>query len=137
MNKRKSDMIDMRTAGSGKTRLIFKVPSRGLIGYQGAFLTQTKGTGVMNRIFFNYEAHKGDFPERRTGVLIATETGTAVAFALWKLQDRGPMFIDPQTKVYQGMVVGEHTRENDLNVNVLKGKQLTNVRASGLSLIHI
>ena len=131
MNKRKSDMIDMRTAGSGKTRLIFKVPSRGLIGYQGAFLTQTKGTGVMNRIFSNYEIHKGNFPERRTGVLIATETGTAVAFALWKLQDRGPMFIDPQMKVYQGMIVGEHTRENDLDINVLKGKQLTNVRASG------
>ena len=131
MNKRKSDMIDMRTAGSGKTRLIFKVPSRGLIGYQGAFLTQTKGTGVMNRIFSSYESHKGDFPDRRAGVLIATETGTAVAFALWKLQDRGPMFIDPQMKVYQGMIVGEHTRENDLDINVLKGKQLTNVRASG------
>ena len=131
MNKRKSEMIDMRTAGTGKTRLIFKVPSRGLIGYQGAFLTQTKGTGVMNRIFSQYESHKGDFPERRTGVLIATETGTAVAFALWKLQDRGPMFIDPQMKVYQGMIVGEHTRENDLDINVLKGKQLTNVRASG------
>ena len=131
MNKRKSDMIDMRTAGSGTTRLIFKVPSRGLIGYQGAFLTQAKGTGVMNRIFSSYEDHKGDFPDRRTGVLIATETGTAVAFALWKLQDRGPMFIDPQMKVYQGMIVGEHTRENDLDINVLKGKQLTNVRASG------
>ena len=131
MNKRKSEMIDMRTGGTGKTRLIFKVPSRGLIGYQGAFLTQTKGTGVMNRIFSKYESHKGDFPERRTGVLIATETGTAVAFALWKLQDRGPMFIDPQMKVYQGMIVGEHTRENDLDINVLKGKQLTNVRASG------
>ena len=131
MNIRKSEMIDMRTVGSGKTRLIFKVPSRGLIGYQGSFLTQTKGTGVLNRIFSNYESHKGDFPERRTGVLIATETGTSVAFALWKLQDRGPMFIDPQIKVYQGMIVGEHTRENDLNINVLKGKQLTNVRASG------
>ena len=131
MNKRKSEMIDMRTAGTEKTRLIFKVPSRALIGYQGAFLTQTKGTGVMNRIFSKYESHKGDFPERRTGVLIATETGTAVAFALWKLQDRGPMFIDPQMKVYQGMIVGEHTRENDLDINVLKGKQLTNVRASG------
>ena len=131
MNIRKSEMIDMRTVGSGKTRLIFKVPSRGLIGYQGSFLTQTKGTGVLNRIFSNYESHKGDFPERRTGVLIATETGTSVAFALWKLQDRGPMFIEPQIKVYQGMIVGEHTRENDLNINVLKGKQLTNVRASG------
>ena len=131
MNKRKSEMLDMRTAGSGKTRLIFNVPSRALIGYQGFFLTLTKGTGVMNRIFSSYQSHKGEFPERRTGVLIATETGTAVAFALWKLQDRGPMFIDPQMKVYQGMIVGEHTRENDLDINVLKGKQLTNVRASG------
>ncbi len=131
MNKRKSEMLDMRTAGSGKTRLIFNVPSRGLIGYQGFFLTLTKGTGVMNRIFSSYQSHKGEFPGRRTGVLIATETGTAVAFALWKLQDRGTMFIDPQMKVYQGMIVGEHNRENDLDINVLKGKQLTNVRASG------
>ena len=131
MNKRKGEMLDMRTAGAAKSRLFFKVPSRGLIGYQSTFLTQTRGTGVMNRIFHSYDLHKGQFPGRRTGVLIATETGTAVAFALWKLQDRGPMFIDPQTKVYQGMVVGEHTRENDLDINVLKGKQLTNVRASG------
>ena len=131
MNKRKGEMLDMRTAGAAKSRLFFKVPSRGLIGYQSTFLTQTRGTGVMNRIFHSYDLHKGQFPGRRTGVLIATETGTAVAFALWKLQDRGPMFIDPQTKVYQGMIVGEHTRENDLDINVLKGKQLTNVRASG------
>ena len=131
MNKRKAEMLDMRSAGSDKTRIIFRVPSRGLIGYQNAFLTQTKGTGVLNRIFHSYDLHKGQFEGRRTGVLIATETGTAVAFALWKLQDRGPMFIDPQTKVYRGMIVGEHTRDNDLDINVLKGKQLTNVRASG------
>jgi len=131
MNKRKGEMLDMRSAGTSKSRLIFKVPSRGLIGYQSSFLTQTRGTGVMNRIFDSYELHKGQFAGRRTGVLIATETGIAVAFALWKLQDRGPMFIDPQTKVYQGMIVGEHTRENDLDINVGKGKQLTNVRASG------
>jgi GTP-binding protein len=131
MNKRKAEMLDMRSAGSDKTRIIFRVPSRGLIGYQNAFLTQTKGTGVLNRIFHSYDLHKGQFEGRRTGVLIATETGTAVAFALWKLQDRGPMFIYPQTKVYQGMIVGEHTRDNDLDINVLKGKQLTNVRASG------
>ena len=131
MNKRKAEMLDMRSAGSDKTRIIFRVPSRGLIGYQNAFLTQTKGTGVLNRIFHSYDLHKGQFEGRRTGVLIATETGTAVAFALWKLQDRGPMFIDPQIKVYQGMIVGEHTRDNDLDINVLKGKQLTNVRASG------
>ena len=131
MNKRKAEMIDMKNAGSDKTRILFRVPSRGLIGYQSTFLTQTKGTGVLNRIFHSYDLHKGQFAGRRTGVLIATDNGTAVAFALWKLQDRGPMFIDPQTKVYQGMIVGEHTRENDLDVNVLKGKQLTNVRASG------
>jgi len=131
MNKRKAEMIDMKNAGSDKTRILFRVPSRGLIGYQSTFLTQTKGTGVLNRIFNSYDLHKGQFAGRRTGVLIATDSGTAVAFALWKLQDRGPMFIDPQTKVYQGMIVGEHTRENDLDVNVLKGKQLTNVRASG------
>ena len=131
MNKRKGEMLDMRNAGTAKSRLFFKVPSRGLIGYQSFFLTQTRGTGVINRIFHSYDLHKGQFPGRRSGVLIATETGTAVAFALWKLQDRGPMFIDPQIKVYQGMIVGEHTRENDLNINVLKGKQLTNVRASG------
>ncbi len=131
MNKRKAEMLNMKTAGSNKTRILFRVPSRGLIGYQSTFLTQTKGTGVLNRIFHSYDLHKGQFSGRRTGVLIATDTGTSVAFALWKLQDRGPMFIDPQIKVYQGMIVGEHTRENDLNVNVLKGKQLTNVRASG------
>ena len=131
MNRRKGEMLDMRSSGSAKSRLFFKIPSRGLIGYQSTFLTQTRGTGVINRIFHSYDLHKGQFSGRRTGVLIATETGMAVAFALWKLQDRGPMFIDPQTKVYQGMIVGEHTRENDLNINVLKGKQLTNVRASG------
>ena len=131
MNKRKGEMLDMRSAGTGKSRLFFKVPSRGLIGYQSSFLTQTRGTGVINRIFHSYDLHKGQFAGRRTGVLISTDTGTAVAFALFKLQDRGPMFIDPQTKVYQGMIVGEHTRDNDLDINVLKGKQLTNVRASG------
>jgi len=131
MNRRKGEMFDMRSSGVEKSRLFFKIPSRGLIGYQSTFLTQTRGTGVINRIFHSYDLHKGQFSGRRTGVLIATETGMAVAFALWKLQDRGPMFIDPQTKVYQGMIVGEHTRENDLDINVLKGKQLTNVRASG------
>ena len=131
MNKRKGEMLDMRSAEASKSRLFFKVPSRGLIGYQSTFLTQTRGTGVMNRIFHSYDLHKGQFKGRTTGVLISTDTGTAVPFALFKLQDRGPMFIDPQTKVYQGMIVGEHTRNNDLDINVLKGKQLTNVRASG------
>ena len=131
MNKRKGEMIDMRSTGAAKSRLFFKVPSRGLIGYQSSFLTQTRGTGVINRIFHSYDLHKGQFAGRRTGVLISSDTGTAVAYALFKLQDRGPMFIDSQTKVYQGMIVGQHTKENDLDINVLKGKQLTNVRASG------
>jgi len=131
MNKRKGEMIDMRSTGAAKSRLFFKVPSRGLIGYQSSFLTQTRGTGVMNRIFHSYDLLKGQFAGRRTGVLISSDTGTAVAYALFKLQDRGPMFIDSQTKVYQGMIVGQHTKENDLDINVLKGKQLTNVRASG------
>ena len=131
MNKRKGEMIDMRSTGAAKSRLFFKVPSRGLIGYQSSFLTQTRGTGVINRIFHSYDLHKGQFAGRRTGVLISSDTGMAVAYALFKLQDRGPMFIDSQTKVYQGMIVGQHTKENDLDINVLKGKQLTNVRASG------
>ena len=130
MNKRKAEMLDMRNT-SGKTRLIFKAPSRALIGYQSRFLTETRGTGVVNRLFDSYGPFKGNISTRRNGALIATQTGTAVAFAIFNLQDRGVMFIDPQTKVYQGMIVGEHNRPNDLEVNILKGKQLTNVRASG------
>ena len=130
MNKRKAEMIDMRNT-SGKTRLIFKAPSRALIGYQSRFLTETRGTGVVNRLFDSYGLFKGDISTRRNGALIATQTGTAVAYAIFNLQDRGVMFIDPQTKVYQGMIVGEHNRPNDLEINILKGKQLTNVRASG------
>jgi len=130
MNKRKAEMLDMRNT-SGKTRLIFKAPSRALIGYQSRFLTETRGTGVVNRLFDSYGPFKGEIPTRRNGALIATQTGTAVAYAIFNLQDRGIMFIDPQTKVYQGMIVGEHNRPNDLEINILKGKQLTNVRASG------
>ena len=130
MNKRKAEMLDMRNT-SGKTRLIFKAPSRALIGYQSRFLTETRGTGVVNRLFDSYGPFKGNISTRRNGALIATQTGTAVAFAIFNLHDRGVMFIDPQTKVYQGMIVGEHNRPNDLEINILKGKQLTNVRASG------
>ena len=130
MNKRKAEMLDMRNT-SGKTRLIFKAPSRALIGYQSRFLTETRGTGVVNRLFDSYGPFKGEISTRRNGALIATQTGTAVAYAIFNLQDRGVMFIDPQTKVYQGMIVGEHNRPNDLEINILKGKQLTNVRASG------
>jgi len=122
MNKRKAEMLDMRNT-SGKTRLIFKAPSRALIGYQSRFLTETRGTGVVNRLFDSYGPFKGEISTRRNGALIATQTGTAVAYAIFNLQDRGIMFIDPQTKVYQGMIVGEHNRPNDLEINILKGKQ--------------
>ena len=131
MNQRKAEMQDMRAAGAGKTRLIFLAPSRGLIGYQNKFLTDTKGTGVINRIFNKYDNFKGNISGRKYGALISTDTGTAVAYAIFNLQDRGTMFIGHQTPVYGGMIVGEHSRDNDLEINVLKGKQLTNVRASG------
>ncbi len=131
MNQRKAEMADMRKSGIDKTRLIFTAPSRGLIGYQSKFLTDTRGTGVINRVFHSYKPFKGEITERRAGALISTGDGKAIAYAIWKLQDRGVMFIKPQTPVYRGMVVGEHNRDNDLEINVLKGKQLTNVRASG------
>ena len=131
MNQRKSELKEMKSGGKGKTRLIFRAPSRGLIGYQNQFLTETKGTGVLNRVFYAYDIFKGEIKGRRNGVLIATDKGEAVAFALFNLQSRGSMFVEPKTKVYKGMIVGEHNRDNDLEVNVLKGKKLTNVRASG------
>jgi len=131
MNRRKAEMTDMRSSGAGKTRITFLAPSRGLIGYQSQFLTDTRGTGVFNRVFHSYAPHKGEIPQRRHGALISMEQGTAVAYALFNLQDRGVMFVGHQTPVYGGMIVGEHSRENDLEVNVLKGKKLTNVRASG------
>ena len=131
INKRKGEMIEMKPMGKSKTRLIFKVPSRGLIGYHGQFLTETRGTGVLNRIFHSYDVFKGVIKSRRNGVLIATEQGNAIAYALFNIQERGKLFINPQVKVYQGMIIGENSRENDLEVNVLKGKKLTNVRASG------
>ncbi len=131
MNRRKAEMLDMRSSGAGKTRLTFLAPSRGLIGYQSQFMTDTRGTGVFNRVFHSYQPYKGDIPQRRQGALIAMEQGTAVAYAIFNLQDRGAMFIGHQTPVYGGMIVGEHSRENDLEINVLKGKKLTNMRASG------
>ena len=129
--ERKGDLVEMKPAGVGKTRIIAHVPSRGLIGYQGQFLTDTRGTGVLNRIFHGHAAHKGPIQGRRQGVLISTESGVSVAYALWNLEDRGRMFIGPQEQVYVGMIIGEHARDNDLEVNPLKGKKLTNVRASG------
>ena len=131
INQRKGEMIDMRDTGQNKKRIIFKAPTRGLIGYQSKFLTETRGTGVMNRVFNSYGEFKGDIKGRRNGALISTDSGEAVAYAIFNLQDRGLMFIEPQTKVYGGMIVGEHNRDNDLEINVLKGKKLTNVRAAG------
>ena len=128
---RKGELVEMKPAGAGKTRIIAHVPSRGLIGYHGEFLTDTRGTGVLNRVFHEWAPYKGPIPGRREGVLISMEDGTAVAYALWNLEDRGRMFINPQEPVYQGMIIGEHSRDNDLEVNPLKGKKLTNVRASG------
>jgi len=127
---RKGEMTDMRPSGGGKTRIVFHVPSRGLIGYQGQFLTDTRGTGVMNRLFHSYIPYKGDIEGRRNGALISTDLGEAVAYAIWNLQDRGTMFIDNGDKVYAGMIVGEHSRDNDLEINVLKNKQLTNIRTT-------
>ncbi|AYE86356.1 MAG: translational GTPase TypA [Sulfitobacter sp.] len=128
---RKGELVEMKPAGAGKTRIIAHVPSRGLIGYHGEFLTDTRGTGVINRVFHSWAPHKGTIPGRRAGVLISMENGSSVAFALWNLEERGKMMIGAQADVYTGMIIGEHSRENDLEVNPLKGKKLTNVRASG------
>lgn len=128
---RKGDMVDMRPAGHGKTRIVAHVPSRGLIGYHGEFMTDTRGNGVLNRIFHGWAPYKGNIQGRRQGVLISMEDGVSVAYALWNLEERGKMFIGAQEQVYQGMIIGEHSRDNDLEVNPLKGKKLTNVRASG------
>ncbi len=128
---RKGDLVEMKPAGAGKTRIVANIPSRGLIGYHGEFLTDTRGSGVLNRIFHGWTPHRGPIQGRRQGVLISMENGDAVAYALWNLEERGKMFISPQEKVYEGMIIGEHSRDNDLEVNPLKGKKLTNVRASG------
>ncbi|MGD1886469.1 MAG: translational GTPase TypA [Cohaesibacteraceae bacterium] len=131
LSERRGDLAEMAPSGGGKQRVILHVPTRGLIGYHGEFLTDTRGTGIMNRAFLNYAPHKGAIKDRHTGVLISMSQGDAVAYALWNLEDRGPMMIEPGTPVYEGMIIGEHTRGNDLEVNVLKGKQLTNIRAAG------
>ncbi|MEM7767194.1 MAG: translational GTPase TypA [Pseudomonadota bacterium] len=131
LSERKGEMLEMKPSGTGRTRMVFHAPTRGLIGYQGELLTDTRGTAIMNRVFHDYAPHKGKIQGRREGVLIAMDQGEAVAFALWNLEDRGPMMIHPGDKVYGGMIIGEHSRENDLEVNVLKGKKLSNVRASG------
>ncbi|NTV09745.1 MAG: translational GTPase TypA [Zoogloea sp.] len=129
---RRGDLLDMVPDGRGRVRLEYRIPARGLIGFQGEFMNLTRGTGLMSHVFDEYAAIKeGGVAERRNGVLISQENGEAVAYALWKLQDRGRMFVSPGDKLYEGMVIGIHTRDNDLVVNPIKGKQLTNVRASG------
>ena len=130
MSERKAEMTELRPSGGGRVRLVFHAPTRGLIGYQGELLTDTRGTAIMNRLFYGYAPYKGAIQGRRNGVLISNDKGEAVAYALWNLEDRGPMMIEPGWKVYGGMIVGEHTRDNDLIVNVLKGKQLTNIRTT-------
>ncbi len=131
MSERKAELTNMRPSGGGKVRLTFLAPSRGLIGYHGDFLSDTRGTGIMNRLFHGYAPYKGPIQARRTGVLISNGQGDAVAYSMWKLQERGPMMIVPNTKVYEGMIVGEHSKDKDLDVNVLEGKKLTNIRAAG------
>jgi len=131
LGRRKGELTNMESDGLGRTRLEYKIPARGLIGFQGEFLTMTKGTGLMSHVFEEYSAVKSEIPGRRNGVLISSEKGEAVAYALWKLQDRGRMFVSHGDKLYEGMVIGIHSRDNDLIVNPIKGKQLTNVRSSG------
>ena len=128
---RKGEMLNMAQGSDGYTRLEFKVPSRGLIGFRNEFLTETRGTGILNHSFFEYEPYKGDVTGRRKGVLVALEAGTSIGYSLNNLQPRGILFIGPGVEVYEGMIVGEHSRENDLVVNVCKGKKLTNMRAAG------
>ncbi len=131
MGERRAEMTDMRPSGGNKTRITFLAPSRGLIGYHSQFLTDTSGTGVMNKLFHSYQPYKGSIPTRRNGVLVSTDSGKAVPYALWKLEDRGPMFIDPGMDVYVGMIIGEHTKGNDIEVNPVRTKHLTNIRAAG------
>jgi GTP-binding protein len=131
LSQRRGDLVEMRTGSGGKTRIVAHVPSRGLIGYHGEFLTDTRGTGVLNRVFHGWAPHKGPIPGRRNGVLVSMEDGVSVAYALFNLEDRGRFFIGSGEQVYSGMILGEHARDNDLEVNPLKGKKLTNVRAAG------
>ena len=131
LGERRGDLQDMQPDGKGRVRLEYRIPARGLIGFQSEFLTMTRGTGIMSHVFDDYASMKGDIAERRNGVLISAEQGEAVAYALWKLQERGRMFVTPGEPVYEGMIIGIHSRDNDLVVNPIKTKQLTNVRASG------
>ncbi len=131
MSERKGEMVELRPSGGNRVRLVFHAPTRGLIGYQSELLTDTRGTAVMNRLFHDYQPYRGDIGGRVNGVLLANEAGESVAYALFNLEDRGPMVIDAGEKVYEGMIIGIHSRDNDLEVNVLRGKKLTNIRAAG------
>ncbi|WP_429940971.1 translational GTPase TypA [Agrobacterium vitis] len=131
MSERKAEMTELRPSGGNRVRLVFYAPTRGLIGYQSELLTDTRGTAIMNRLFHNYQPFKGEISGRNNGVLLSNQSGEAVAYAMFNLEDRGPMIIEPGEKVYAGMIVGIHSRDNDLEVNVLKGKQLTNIRSAG------
>ncbi|AIF80645.1 hypothetical protein I862_00400 [endosymbiont of Acanthamoeba sp. UWC8] len=131
LSQRKGELKDMRPSGGNKIRIIFHVPSRSLIGYQGEFRNDTRGTGVLSRLFHSYQEYRGEIEGRRNGVLISNCDGETTAYAIWNLEDRGTMFIPPKTKVYEGMIIGEHNRDNDLEVNAVRGKKLTNMRASG------
>ena len=131
MQRRKAELTDMRPSGAGKTRITFSAPSRGLIGYHGEFLSDTRGTGIMNRLFEKYDSHKGPIEGRLNGVLISNGTGEAVGYALNSLEDRGILFVKPQEKIYEGMIIGENAKPDDLEVNPMKSKQLTNFRSTG------
>jgi GTP-binding protein len=131
LSERRADLLEMRPSGGGRTRLVFHAPTRGLIGYQSELLSDTRGTAVFNRLFHEYAPFRGDIVGRRNGVLISNGQGEATDYALWYLEERGAMLIDPGTRVYEGMIIGEHSRGNDLEVNVVKGKHLTNIRAAG------
>ena len=131
LGRRRGELVNMESDGKGRTRLEYKIPARGLIGFQGDFMTMTRGVGLMSHVFDDYGPVKADMPGRHNGVLVSQEQGEAVAYALWNLEDRGRMFVSPGDKIYEGMIIGIHSRDNDLVVNPLKGKKLTNVRASG------
>ena len=131
LSRRKAELLELKPSGENRSRIVLHVPSRGLIGFNGEFMTDTKGTGILNRLFHDWQPLKGDMPKRQKGVLISMENGSSVAYAIFNLEDRGKFFIGAGEEVYQGMILGEHSRDNDLEVNPLKGKKLTNVRASG------
>jgi GTP-binding protein len=131
LGRRRGELLDMVPDGKDRVRLDYRIPARGLIGFQGEFMTMTRGTGILSHVFDNYAPVKGEIEERRNGVLVSQDDGAAVAYALWKLQERGRMFVNPGDPVYEGMIVGIHSRDNDLVVNPIRTKQLTNIRASG------